>query len=147
MIYFVDEDINETEPFAIELQNRGYQTTILCDADEAFRALLNAKSIKLIFLDVMLATEENGISRYSASETDSFITTGLALLDDLVNQFRQRGDTTIPQKVVLLSAAQRNWVVNKINEKVEEYGIKYWDKKDFDDTFIFAEQVIKLLSK
>ncbi len=147
MIYFVDEDINETEPFAIELQNRGYKTTILCNADEAFSALINANDIEAVILDVMLATSEEGNSRYNAVETENFITTGLSLLDDLVDQFKEREDNAIPDKVILFSAAQRKWVVDMIITKASHYQIEYLDKKFYDDTFIFADKIVEIIKK
>lgn len=147
MIYFVDEDINELEPFAIELKNRGYEITILSDADEAFSVLINANDIEAIILDVMLATAEDDKSRYNAVDTNNFATTGLTLLDDLATQYKEKGDDTIPKKVIIFSAAQQGWIVNKIESKSKKHVIEYLDKKTYDDTFTFADKIEEIMKK
>ncbi len=107
MIYFVDEDMNELEPFAIELMNRGYEVSMIGDADEAFSALIDAKAIDAVILDVMLATKENGVSQYNAVDTNNFITTGLSLLDDLVEQFKEKNRHGDPESCNLFCSSKR----------------------------------------
>lgn len=147
MIYFVDEDIHEIELYAIELDNRGYQTVILRNADEAFATIPKAKNIELIILDVMLATSGGKTSRYTSFQTDSFVTTGLFLLEELVDQHSSNKCLGIPEKVVLFSAASMVWVVEKINNAKEKHGIHYLDKKEYDDAFQFGEDIEKILKK
>ncbi len=145
MIYFVDEDVNEMIPFAIELENRGYPYKMLSNADEGFVALVTATDVQAIILDVMLATEEKTKSRFDSISTNNFVTTGLVLLDDLVEQYKSRKCNDIPKKVVIFSAAQRKDLVGKIEDKAAQYGISYLDKKDYDDTYSFAEKLEEIM--
>lgn len=147
MIYFVDEDIHEIELYSIEMDNRGYQTVILKNADEAFEIIPKAKNIELIILDVMLATSDGKTSRYTSYQTDSFVTTGLSLLEELVEQNKNIKCLGIPEKVVLFSAASMVWVVEKINQAKERHEIHYLDKKDYEDAFQFGEDIEKILKK
>ncbi len=145
MIYFVDEDVNEMIPFAIELENRGYKYKMLSNADEGFAELVSATDVQAVILDVMLATEEKSKSRFDAIRTNNFVTTGLVLLDDLVEQYIVRNCTDLPRKVIIFSAAQRREIVGKIEEKATQYEISYLDKKEYDDTFTFAEKVEEIM--
>lgn len=151
MIYFVDEDIHYLEPLAIAMQNRGYKTSILIDADEAFSTLINATDIEAIILDVMLATAEEGESRYDSVATNNFVITGLSLLDDLAAQYSSKGDNTTLKKVIIFTAAQQDYIIKKINDKLKQYKndgipIMYLDKKDYDITFVFADKIEEIMN-
>lgn len=142
MIYFVDEDVNETEPYAYHLGVMGYDTMIIDNADDAFNILICAEDIEIIILDVMLATKKEKDSLFSPVSTNNFVTTGLELLDQLVNQVDEVAKNAIPEKVIFFSAATRPEIVSKIQKKANQHGVWYLDKLEYDDVDNFAEKII-----
>lgn len=146
MIYFIDEDVNETEPYVYHMKYLGYESKIIDNADDAFEVLINADDIEAIILDVMLATKPSGSSRFNAVSTNNFVTTGLCLLDDLVQQKSGEISNGIPDRIILFSAATRKEIVDQIRKKKDEYNITYLNKLDYDDVDDFAEIVTKVIS-
>lgn len=147
MIYFVDEDVNETEPYVYHMQSLGFKTRVLENADDAFDCLVKAQDIEVIILDVMLAARVSGSSRFDASSTNNFVTTGLKLLEDLVQQRGDDGSNAIPQKIILFSAAARPEVVNLISSARDTYKIVYLNKLDYDEVGEFADIVLSIIGK
>jgi CheY-like chemotaxis protein len=146
MIYFIDEDVNETEPYVYHMRFLGYEATVIDNADDAFELLVNASDIDAVILDVMLATKKSESSRFNALSTNNFVTTGLKLLDDLVQQGNENNAGKIPEKVVLFSAATRQEIVSQITSKKEEHGVIYLNKLEYDDVDDFAEIIIELIN-
>jgi CheY-like chemotaxis protein len=145
MIYFVDEDVNETEPYTYAMQCLGYETTVLENADDAFECLVKAQDIEAIILDVMLATKGGETSRFDASTTNNFVTTGLKLLDDLVQQRGRDGTNKIPNKIILFSTALKPDIVNLINTATDFHGIIFLNKLHYDEVSRFAEKVLTVV--
>lgn len=141
MIYFVDEDVKETEPYIYHLRFLGFDATIIDNADDAFEHLVTASDIDAIVLDVMLSTRNSSASRFDAISTNNFVTTGLKLLDDLVQQRQGDGTKQIPNKVVLFSAATRPEVVSMICAKRDFYKIPYLNKMEYDEVDRFAKMI------
>lgn len=147
MIYFVDEDVNETEPYAYHMNYLGYKTTIIDNADDAFHILINAQDIEAIVLDVMLATKQSADSMFRAIDTNNFVTTGLKLLEELTDQLQNHDNVKIPKKVILFSAATRQEIVNQITQSKERYGVEYLNKLDYDDVDDFADKIMEVINK
>ena len=145
MIYYVDEDIDETDPFVVELMKAGYNVKILNNADTAFEALIEADDIEVVILDVMLATAGGNVSRYSAKDTNDFVTTGLVLLDDLTQQYKAKGEDVIPKRVIIFSGAQQEDVKTRIENAAKKYHLQYLDKKDYDDSFSFIDKIDSII--
>jgi CheY-like chemotaxis protein len=141
MIYFVDEDVKESEPYIYHLKYLGFDATIIDNADDAFDRLVVANDIEVIVLDVMLSTRSGDKSRFDAISTNNFVTTGLKLLDDLVQQRQNDGTLKIPNRVVLFSAATRPEIVSLICAKRDLYKIRYLNKMEFDEVNRFAEEI------
>ena len=149
MIYFVDEDKIDIDPYAMYLSSLGHKVKLLHDADEAYNTLIEANDIELIILDVMLATAEGENSRYSPQDTHFFTITGLTLLDDLVSYYKnganRKASNIIPNKVILFSAATSSKIVNLINNKVQAYNIEFLPKDDYDEVDLFYQKIRGML--
>lgn len=149
MIYFVDEDKNELEPYVYELEARGYTCQILRNADLAFDHLVTANDIEIVIVDVMLSTAESGRSRFDAVSTRNFIITGIRLLEELIeHQERKHSiEPSFPKKAILYSSARIEEVVSEIENVSSTYNIPYLDKNSFVYTPDFADAIIKRMSE
>lgn len=145
MLYFVDEDKNELEPYVFELEGRGYQCKILRNADDAYDVLLTANDIELAVIDVMLATANAQTSRFAAVDTDNFVTTGLTLLDHLVENQGAERSSIFPSRAIFFSSARIGAVVSKIKHKAERHNVRYLDKNEFSSTPEFANAITDVL--
>jgi CheY-like chemotaxis protein len=132
MIYFVDEDHGAFQAWIYELRLRGFQTSELPDAHQAFRQLWNAdaSSIDLAIIDVML----NPGPRMRGSE--AILTEGLSLLGDLSEQ----NPAAFPSRAVLLTASVRE-TRRAAAEVAGEAGIELWDKSAICSPIEFADRV------
>lgn len=96
-VYVVDEDLAAYEPWAVELDYRGFVVRSIGNADDAYEELVQVPEgrIELVLIDVMLATRRAEESRFSVERTDLYLETGLRLLEDLSdhrpNAFPLRG--------------------------------------------------------
>lgn len=141
MIYFVDEDKNELEPYVYELEGRGYDCQILRNADRAYDVLVGATDIQVVVVDVMLATANARTSRFDAISTENFVTTGLKLIEELIAN-QPQGQNVFPSKAVFFSSARIEQVVSRIEKMSATYNIPYLDKNEFSCTPDFADALI-----
>lgn len=141
MIYIVDEDVLQLRPYAIELEIRGFQVKQINNADCAYRVLSNASDIELVLLDIMLATEDAGNSRYTREATRDFIKTGLILLEDLSHT----NPTYFPSHVAVFSMGSQEWLVREIIEKTQKANIPYLRKREYPSPFAFGNKVEELI--
>ena len=134
-IYFVDEDVSQMETWADILEMRGLETQIFRDADLAFNALCECTDAQLVFIDVMLAAASPSVgSRFPKGRTDDYLSTGLALLEDLAVQ----NPAVFPRRSVLLSHTGHKRILAKIDEACRQHGIPCWRKGSFNDPYDFA---------
>lgn len=147
MIYFIDEDVNENEPFRIGLNMKGYEVKAISTADEAYEILRVASDPQAIILDVMLASRGDKTSLFDPVTTQNYVVTGLTLLKLLVEDKEVKKRGKIPSRVILMSTVQYPEIVKQIQDVANEYGIPYLDKLDYDDMFLFAEKIDELVKK
>ena len=133
MIYYVDEEYNRNRSKIRFLKMNGFEVAHLSNADVAWRVLYPAQDIQLIILDVMLAAG----GRYTRKETHDFLTTGLALATDLLEQ---RHDIKSEQ-ILLFSAATRKDILAYIATLAKEREVLYKAKTDFDTLFDFLKYI------
>jgi hypothetical protein len=139
MIYFVEEDTAQNNAFFLELECRGHQVSIIANADKAFQELsgIRDSDADLVILDVMLAVESEGHTRFERKATSNYIETGLVLLDDLI----MCNPAVFPQKAVFFTNASSIGLVKKIESKAKQHGISLFRKADFDNPFDFADKI------
>ena len=142
MIYFVDEDI--TKAWAETLEIRGHSTKIIRNADVAYDQLHNCRDAMLVFIDVMLACspvkEER---RYSSEETDAYKSTGLELLQELIDC----NPEVFPCRAIILSQAAQGRILNKIERLSNSLSVPFWRKIQFGNPYEFALEVERHIIK
>lgn len=143
VIYFVDEDVIQLDPFRIELQILGFEVDIIQDADEAYSILsMAADDLQLAVIDVMLATGiERTASKFTRSTTRDFLETGLRLLDELV----VANPKLFPKRAVFFSTATDPSLVKAIQKSASEYGVEYLDKNKYLSAYDFAKRIKGLI--
>tara|TARA_R110002051_G_C8630143_1_gene484651 strand:+ start:568 stop:1005 length:438 start_codon:yes stop_codon:yes gene_type:complete len=142
MIYFVDEDIQYSREFSVPLQMRGHQLSILPNADVAYDTLENADDIDLVIVDIMLATGDVQTSRFSSSDTDGFLETGLLLmryLSDLRPEY-------FPRKFVVLTAAGAK-LIQRVNSVCVDLDVPVLKKGDFRVPSTLANSIEGILTE
>ncbi len=137
MIYLVDEDVNQLSAFAEELRFRGFDVLQIDNADSAFDCLLAAQDIELVIVDVMLGTADPEISRFSRERTTDFLTTGLALLDDLFLVDGQK----FKSKILLFSMTSTPTLLQAVQRASSQYGAPFLRKRDYVSPYAFGEKV------
>lgn len=137
MIYFVDEDVGQIGAWADSLEERGYETVIIRDADLAFDKLHDCKDVELVFIDVMLACNpDKEKRRYNQEETEDYQSTGLNLLEDL----SQQNPDVFPLRAILLSQTGKKRILNKIETACKKMKMPFWKKSSFNDPFEFLNK-------
>ena len=136
MIYFVDEDVIQLEPFKIELRIQGYEVENIINADEAFDVLSKTNNdLRLAIIDVMLAADENpGASKYDRAKTRDYLQTGLCLLKDLIEV---RPDI-FPKRALLFSMASDRKLITEIDKVSKDYKIPFLNKNDYTSAVDFG---------
>jgi hypothetical protein len=138
VIYYVDEEFNRNRSKIRYLGLKGLAVRYLPNAEVAWDAIYEATDIELIIVDVMLAAG----SRYGRAETNGFLTTGLSLVADLL----QQKTALQPSRILLFSAATRADITSEIQKLVNERGVRYARKTDFDTPQAFASYVQDLVT-
>lgn len=142
MIYLVDEDVNQLSAFAEELRFRGYNVLQIDNADSAFDCLTTAQDVELVIVDVMLGTADPEISRFSREKTTDFLTTGLALLEDLFlvdgSKFRN--------KIILFSMTSTPNLVQAVQRASTLYAAPFLRKRDYVSPYSFGEKIHAFLN-
>lgn len=149
MIYFIDEDTIENEPFVIELEKRGYQVEIIENADDGLKRLKNARvnEVEAVILDVMLASDEKQKSSFGARETGDFVFTGLVLLDRISKIWKEKKIEHLKKRVILFSAAEEEQLIKDIENKASEYKKSFLRKIDYSNSIDFADDVEKVIKE
>lgn len=148
-IFFVDEDYPKLYSWIVELEFRGHKVKPLGDADRALAALLAARDIDWVIIDVMLAAWEQGRSKYTEERTDQGLVTGLTLLEDLCTL--RPGD--FPAKAHLLTAATNKHPFVKAHQLAQKLGVELTLKshvespRDFGDIVERAMEVSRTRSE
>lgn len=137
MIYLVDEDVNQLSAFAEELRFRGFAVLQIDNADSAFDCLIAAEDVELVIVDVMLGTADSEISRFSRERTSDFLTTGLALLEDL---FFVDSDK-FKSKVLLFSMTSTPTLLQTVLRASAKYGAPFLRKRDYVSPYAFGEKI------
>jgi len=142
MIYWVDEDVNQLQAHRFELDIRGFSVTTIDNADSAFQILSIAKDIEFVIFDVMLATSNENISRYDREHTRDFTTTGLSLIQDLI----ENSQLDVSNRSIIFSMASKNWIVQEIVAFSKAYSIPYLSKKDFYSPMDFGDKIESIIA-
>jgi len=143
MIYFVDEDVPYAKEFSLPLILRGFEVKIISNADKAIEVLETAENIQLVVLDIMLATGDAKTSKFSAGDTENFLTTGLLVIEYLSNV----RSSIFPKTVVVLSSAGKVNLVSEITRVCHDAKIQYLKKSDYKRPADLADDLLKILSK
>lgn len=143
MIYFVEEDTAQNKVFFLELESRGFELCVINNADDAFVQLSSVDngSVDIVILDVMLAVDSVGKSRFDRKSTGDYIETGLVLLEDLIGC----NPSVFPHKAIFYTNASSDKLVKKIDAKVKQHGITLLRKAEFDSAFKFADKISDLI--
>lgn len=141
MIYFVDEDVGQLRPWAIELRMRGFGVEMLRNADVAWERLLNTTDVELVLIDIMLAAQENDQSRYSRAATDNYLETGLVFLDELVQQRPQY----FPARAAILTMTGLPRLLQKAQLACQKYNIPLLRKFEFATPLEFGDEIEGIL--
>lgn len=135
-VYFVDEDVSQTWPLRAELELRGMDVVPFETADDAFEVLVRCEDASVIIIDVMLAVGSYDHERFSRSRTDMYLETGLAFLEDLVEQRSDLGP-----RCILLTNTSKPRTLDKASRLCEKLGARLWRKPSFSSPMDFGEQV------
>jgi hypothetical protein len=139
MIYFVDEDVVQLEPFKIELEILGFEVCILQDADEAYEVLcVPNEELELAIIDVMLAADfDIERSRFDRESTRDFLETGLVLLE----QLKAVNPENFPRRAMLFSTATNTDLVQAVTQVAATNNIPYLDKNNYVNAWEFGQKV------
>lgn len=139
IVVFVDEDNAAFEPWTEELEFRGQKTRRLATGDVAFEALRTRTrdEIALVVIDVMLAVHDPTGEQFTVERTDSYLETGLCLLEDLVEVNPQ----TFPIRAVLLTNTVTDTTLKAAKAASDKYGVPLWRKSDISSPKDFADRV------
>jgi CheY-like chemotaxis protein len=140
-IYFVDEDSYKYDAWLEELRFRGYEVVEFTNADDAFAHLVVANDVELAIIDVMLSAAPQGSDRFTRERTDDYLETGLALLNDLV----QQRDGVFPARSVLLTNTINVSTFRSARECAVAHSIELLEKSSIDSPFHFGDRVEEIL--
>ena len=141
MIYFVDEDEVQLEPFKMELEIRGYEVGNIMDADEAYSILTKCQDdLQLAIIDVMLSADTDpNKSRFNRARTKDYLETGLRLVEDLIET---RNDL-FPEKALLFSMASDPNLLKSIESVSSKHNIPFYDKNKYTSALKFGDDIDK----
>ncbi|NYI28218.1 hypothetical protein [Sulfitobacter geojensis] len=123
----------------LRLRNRSVDS--LPNADIAYETLEKANDVELAVIDIMLATEDKGVSKFSRTETEDFLKTGLLLIDYLANA---RPDV-FPRRFVVLTAASDRKLLKAIRDRCGPRKIEILRKMDYSSPVSLADKIESLL--
>jgi len=135
-VYFVDEDVGTTAAFRAQVSRKGYAVEPIQFAEDGEARLLSAVDVELAIIDVMLG-QRGGVSRYSLDRTHFGLTTGLRLVDALVEA---RSDL-YPERLALWTHARNTEVVSLAQEHARKYSIPLLRKRNFRTGKEFADRI------
>jgi ActR/RegA family two-component response regulator len=142
LIYLVDEDVSQLSAFADELRFRGYNVKQIENADDAYSWLVAAQDVQLVIIDVMLGTLDPDTSRFSRDKTLDFLTTGLALIKDLVDHDPDK----FKHKLVLFTMTSTPNLVMEVQHASQEYHAPFLRKRDYVSPYSFGTKIEEILS-
>lgn len=139
MIYFVDEDHTAYEAWIVELEVRGHAVQTVTNADEAFALLVDSRAehAELVVIDVMLAVEDPGTSRFTPERTDDYLETGLRLLEDLSDQL----PNAFPTRAVLLTNTTNHTTFREAKRVSQQQNVELWRKSEIYSPVDFGDRV------
>jgi len=126
VIYIVDEDVVQLQALVAVLEFLGYNVKQISNADDAYDILSNAKDVELAMIDVMLGTRGSSNSRFSRTDTQDFLTTGLVL----ANLLAACGNPIFPKRIAFLSMASSAFLIDSIRERAKSLDVTYYDKRE-----------------
>ena len=139
MILFVEDDRLYVEPFCRALEESGYVTKIIGNADDAYRYLATSMGgIDLVILDVLVATGFPSIFRRDETE---FTMTGIALFE-LLHEVHGK---EFSSKVLFFSMTSNQSILEAIEMCCRQKGAKFLSKDDFTSPWEFAEAIASLV--
>jgi len=125
-VFLVDDEISKYRAWLAEMELAGLVVETMWGADAAFERLwdIDREEVALVLIDVMLAVEDLGNTRFTEERTRSYLETGLRLLDDLVKQ----NPAVFPLRAVMISSSTVHATVANVRATCRRYAIPFWDK-------------------
>jgi CheY-like chemotaxis protein len=138
-VYLVDEDASAFRAWIAELESRGMSTQTFWNADDAYEMLSVATEggLSLVLVDVMLAVEDASTSRFSVERTDSYLETGLRLVEDLASA----NPAVFPARAVLLTNSTSEGTLRAARRTGEMLDVPLWLKSTFLSPRDFGDAV------
>lgn len=139
-VFFVDDAFDAYEPWTAELGFLGVATESFTTADSAFRRLWNVPlaEVALVVVDVMLTVADLADPRFTEERTNSYLETGLTLLEDLIAQ----NPAVFPRRAVLLSNTTSYETYRNARAMSARYDFPFWEKPEINSPLEFADLVL-----
>lgn len=138
-IVFVDDDNAHCKVWMDILRSKGLACRIIRDATEAYDYLVEADDLGVVVLDIMLSARHPGRQqRYSAEQTNDYMTTGLVLFNEVSSL---RGDR-FSKKVILFTHTDKKLTITKARGIAKEHGINFIRKKELNGPYDMIARVL-----
>lgn len=141
MIFIVDEDVIQMSSLKTEFEIRGYDVTIIDNADDAWNTIININDIEAIIIDVMLAAKPS-LSRYDCEKTQDYTITGIVLAEDFLLEYHDKYNG----KIIYLSHTNENGLLTEIHKSSKKNTIPFFRKRDYTSDLALAENILNSLS-
>ncbi len=128
-ILFVDENTIEINPFRRLLEARGHQVAQSKSAHAAYDDLMGGATYDLVVVDIMLAPGNGTSDRFSSSNTDRRMETGITLVESLISD----GCPLPISRLAFFTHVERERTLAKTRRLETEHSILTWQKSDFID--------------